>query len=395
VVFQYRGKIKIRRGQKKNFFRLRNILIILGIILVAILVKRVADFRRYSRLGQECYSREDIEGAIRNWERATRLNPWSSGLLTKLGFLYMRQKLYEEALAVAQKAVGLSPEYESALVLLGEASFRCGRKKEEAKDFTGAWQLYKKAIESYRKALNFAYAPDTIHYLGAAYLYLGEYDEGIVFFTERMPSNPEAIEERNRLMELKKRFLAGGGPNELAGADTPGPLPEGARIAIVGHPIFKFSQEDTSIFQNGVFYSDLDLDGNPELILLYKIETENQSSLFVSVFEWLENRWKMRWNTRLGGSDFGYFCVEDINADSRPEIVVENIYDFKTGAMLNIYGYMDSSYKILQQLGPTWGTTLLDLDQDGTKEIIILNRKKDEYNSIIYRWNGTKYIPFD
>lgn len=382
--------VRSRRTGKK--LRFRYVLLIAGIALAVFFIARFVYSGKYFREGLRLYENNETEKALDRLEKAARLNPWSSEAFAKLSFLYLQKGWFAKAAESAEKAIALKPESEGAIAALGESSFHLARAEESKKNYPEAYRLYRKSAEACRKALVISPAMDTIKYLSTAYLYLGEYDEGIVYFGENLPDNDDAAKERAKLLEIKKRFLAGGGPSGITDPDTDGPLPAGAELAVAGHPIFKFSGSDTEMFQNGVFYSDLDMDGSTELVLIYKISSASgPKSCFVSVFKRSAGRWAVRWNTRLSGSDIGYFTVENINNDTWPDIAVESIYDFKSGAVLNIYSWNGSSYKTLQQIGPTWGTTLQDLDGDGAMEIVILDRKKKEYSSITYKWDGVKY----
>ena len=379
-----------------KFLKFRYILLIIAIIIVALWIKRFTDSSKYFKKGSELYSQQKIAVAIENLEKASHLNPWSARTFNSLAIAYGRQKLYTKSYAAAKKATELKPNYESALVIFGESCFHLARNEEKRKNYWGARKFYREGVLACKKALAFTCSPDTIHYLGTAYSSLGEYDEGIIFFTGRMPGNRNAQEQVNLLMEAKRNFLAGTGPNQIVDADTEGPLPSGAEIAVIGHPILKFIDTETKNFQNGVFYSDLDSDKQPELILIYKMPgNDNKVPCYVSVFMWNVNKWDLRWHTKISDYDVGYFTVEDINGDTKPEILIEGIYDAKSGALVNIYACDGLFIRAIQQLGPTWGTTLYDVDGDGAKEIIILDRKKDEYNSIIYKWNTTKYVKVD
>jgi len=384
------------RPRARKHIRFRYVLLIAGIALAVFFIIRFVYSGKYLREGLRLYEEKDAEQALDRLEKAARLNPWSSEAFAKLSFLYLQKGWFAKAAEFAEKAIALKPESEDAIAALGESSFHLARSEESKNNYPEAYRLYRKGAEACRKALAILPSADTIKYLSTAYLYLGEYDEGIVYFGEKLPDNNDAAKERTKLLEIKKRFIAGGGPSGIVDPDTDGPLPAGGELAVAGHPIFKFSGSDTEMFQNGVFYSDLDKDGSTELVLIYKIPSASASasgpkSCFVSVFKRSAGRWEVRWNTRLSGSDIGYFTVENINNDTWPDIAVESIYDFKSGAVLNIYSWNGSSYKTLQQIGPTWGTTLQDLDGDGAMEIVILDRKKNEYSSITYKWDGAKY----
>ena len=380
--------------RKRKFLRIRYVLLIVAVIFIAWkFFQIVYESGKYFSVGNKLYSQEKIDEAIQSWEKASGLNPWSAKTFNNLAIAYNRKELYTKSYAASKKAVELKSDYEGALVILGESCFHLAKNEEKRKNHREARKLYREGGMACKKALTFAHSPDTVHYLGTAYLCLGEYDEGIMFFRERMPGNSDAREEINSLTEAKKNFLAGAGPNQITGADAEGPLPSGAEIAIVGHPLFNFSDTETKKFQNGVFYSDLDQDKQAELVLIYKMPgNDNKTPCYVSVFRWNVNKWDLRWNTKISDYDVGYFTVEDINGDTKPEMLVEGIHDAQGGALINIYAWSGSFYSVLQQIGPTWGTTILDVDEDGTKEIIILDKKREEYNSVLYKWNGTKYV---
>lgn len=391
-----RQKIKWEYRQiPPKILRLRYILLIIGIVIVVWQIFRFINLGKYFKKGNEFYSQGKIDEAIETWERASRLNPFSAKIFNNLAIAYNRKKLYTKSYEASKRAIELKPDYESAFLIFGESCFHLARNEEKKENHWEARKFYRKCVDACKKALKFAPAADTIHYLGTAYLCLGEYDEGIQFFTS-MAKNRDTQEEMDLLMNAKKNFLTGTGPNQIIGANTEGLLPPGAEIAVVGHPIFTFSPEERKNFQNGIFYSDLDKDKQTELVLVYKISgEENKNSFFVSIFDWDVDRWKFRWNTKVSDYSVGYFTVEDINGDTKPEILIEGIYDAQSGALINIYVWDGSFYKTIQQFGPTWGTTLYDVDGDGAKEIIILDKKREEYNSFLYKWDGIKYVKVD
>jgi len=227
------------RRQKKHI-RFRYVLLIAGIALAAFFIVRFIYSGKYLKEGLRLYENKDAEKALDRLEKAARLNPWSSRAFAKLSFLYLQKGWFAKAAESAEKAIALKPESEDAIAALGESSFHLARGEESKKNYPEAYRLYRKSAEACRKALAISHSPDTIKYLSTAYLYLGEYDEGIVFFGENLPDNNDAQRERAKLLAIKKRFLAGGGPSGIIDPDTDGPLPAGAELAVASHPIFRF-----------------------------------------------------------------------------------------------------------------------------------------------------------
>ena len=378
----------------KHGFRFGRIIIILVILGIAYGTYRFVNFSNHFRKGSSFVENNETDLAITEFEKAAKLNPWSERTFTNLSALYMKKDASDSrSLETARRLTKLKPNSESALIVLADACLNSAKTESVKGNILDAVKLYSETIGSYEKILTINPTPPTeiVKHLGDAFYYSGRYDEGILFFTEKMSGDPDAEKEAGRLIATKEQFLAGSGHNELTGSDTWGPLPFGAEVAVVSHPLLKFNW-DTNTIRNGIFYSDLDSDRNQELILIYKMAMdENDKQCYASIFEWINKKWALRWNTKLGGKNIGYFAVEDINMDSITEIVIEGIYDEKSGGVLNIYRWNGSAYVTMQQIGPTWGTTLIDLNGDRIKEIVILDRKRNEYSSKTYMWDGTKY----
>ncbi|PIU52177.1 hypothetical protein COS91_00555, partial [Candidatus Desantisbacteria bacterium CG07_land_8_20_14_0_80_39_15] len=110
---------KAEHGHK--FLKFRYILLIIAIIIVALWIKRFTDSSKYFKKGSELYSQQKIAVAIENWEKASHLNPWSARTFNNLAIAYNCQKLYTKSYTAAKRATELKPNYESALVIFGEA----------------------------------------------------------------------------------------------------------------------------------------------------------------------------------------------------------------------------------------------------------------------------------
>lgn len=156
--------------------------------------------------------------------------------------------------------------------------------------------------------------------------------------------------------------------------------------------------------ESPIFYADTDNDGEKEIIVAYytsattTYETgageskEIQSSqYFLTILHKTDTGFTEIWKQNTGETErLAYLDVEDVNQDGKIEIIFEDYYGASIGGQVFILSWENGEYKILNDYF-SWGTKVKDLNNDGLKEIIMVNRY-NYYLPEILKWDKEKYI---
>ena len=143
-----------------------------------IIEKAVSDADRLFLKANKLYEEKKFEEAVAIFQEAIKLSPLNWGYFFNLGLAYKKLEKKEDALASFRKAVELNPDSYSSNKELGEALAKAGS-FEEAKPF------YEKAV-----ALS-PEDPDAHFNLGACLLNTGQTDEALAHFLKTTELKPD------------------------------------------------------------------------------------------------------------------------------------------------------------------------------------------------------------
>jgi tetratricopeptide (TPR) repeat protein len=143
-----------------------------------IIEKAVSDADRLFLKANKLFEEKKIEEAVAIFQEAIKLSPLNWGYFFNLGLAYKKLEKKEDAMASFRKAVELNPESYSSNKEMGEALAKAGS-FEEAKPF------YEKAV-----ALS-PEDPDAHFNLGACLLNTGQSDEALAHFLKTVELKPD------------------------------------------------------------------------------------------------------------------------------------------------------------------------------------------------------------
>jgi tetratricopeptide (TPR) repeat protein len=128
-------------------------------------------------------SKNEIDKAIRSYQKSLKSNPASASVLNGMGFAYYRKGDYPLALEYFKKAVTAKPNDENILYNMGNVYFKIND--------------YEQAIECYKKSLEIKpNDPDSLRNLARAYSKTGQPREAKAYFKKAIDVNPNAFDVR-------------------------------------------------------------------------------------------------------------------------------------------------------------------------------------------------------
>jgi len=188
----------------------------------------------YYKLGFSYLSKDQLNEAFIEYQRAIKLNPKDKLSLNDLGYISARLKQYNEAISYYKRAISIDPNYSEAMNNLGVTYLEIEDWDEAIKYFKMAlrnplyttpekayanlgYALYRKG--EYADAINalkessqrYPNYPQHFYVLGLVYMKLGNYEAAIDEFEKALNITPEYIDVH---LELAHAYLKIGDKEE-------------------------------------------------------------------------------------------------------------------------------------------------------------------------------------
>ena len=117
--------------------------------------------------------------ALKTYVEASTLNPYDEVIFNKLAIAYSRILMFQEAEAAVERAIRLNPKYAYAYNTRGIAALAQSR--------------LKKAVQSFRKAIDINPQPLFYFNLGTTYLQMDRFKEGRAAFQKALALDPDVF----------------------------------------------------------------------------------------------------------------------------------------------------------------------------------------------------------
>jgi len=151
--------IKKKKGKKKYILFSILFIILAGLIFVFFFI-RPAWSKKYEQKADAESQNKDWTYALEDYQKASTLTPWNSGLYSKIAKIYLGKKQYQDAQKYAQRAIKFAQQNKDANLVLGNVDLLEGNYEQARQNFQKVLDNDNDNVEAYAGLIETAIAQD-------------------------------------------------------------------------------------------------------------------------------------------------------------------------------------------------------------------------------------------
>lgn len=146
---------------------------------------------------------------------------------------------------------------------------------------------------------------------------------------------------------------------------------------------------ETGDYRSAIVLRDIDADQSEEAVVFYS--KEGGETARIIVLDKKDGRWAVTCDAAGYGSGIDRVVFEDITGNRKPSIVVGFSQEDTTGNTMIVYEYNDSNLELIY-IKDYSEFAVVDIDMDGTRDLIVINNNYSSHNAyarILKKTNGS------